>query len=221
MVTTNGAGDDVGLVLGGRGAWRVCLGGVVGAVVELKDRVGVIVGTSAGALIAALFGHANQEARSATRMEPRPQRRHNGDTTVLSSPVRSYPRRGRRARCRTTGLGARERLFITVAGYKSTTDDYYNYSDQGVLRSVFEPRNQEPQLRPARHAAGAAPYALLAMMRASAGMHSRLRSQTLLGHPERGLSARSQKRRMVVCPNPTGRFATRRVVDGSSGRSRV
>jgi hypothetical protein len=126
----------VGLVLGGRGAWRVCLGGVVGAVVELKDRVGVIVGTSAGALIAALFGHANQEARSATRMEPRPQRRHNGPQL----PVRSYPRRGRRARCRTTGLGARERLFITVAGYKSTTDDYYNYSDQGVLRSVFEPR---------------------------------------------------------------------------------
>jgi NTE family protein len=52
--TANGAGSEVGLVLGGGGARGAYASGVLSVLLpELKDQVRVIVGTSAGALIAA------------------------------------------------------------------------------------------------------------------------------------------------------------------------
>ena len=52
--TANGAGADAGLVLGGGGARGAYASGVLSVLLpELKDQVRVIVGTSAGALIAA------------------------------------------------------------------------------------------------------------------------------------------------------------------------
>jgi NTE family protein len=52
--TTDGAGPDAGLVLGGGGARGAYASGVLSVLLpELKDQVRVIVGTSAGALIAA------------------------------------------------------------------------------------------------------------------------------------------------------------------------
>jgi predicted acylesterase/phospholipase RssA len=50
----NGAGGDVGLVLGGGGARGAYAAGALSVLLpELKDQVSVIVGTSAGALISA------------------------------------------------------------------------------------------------------------------------------------------------------------------------
>jgi NTE family protein len=52
--TANGAGGEVGLVLGGGGARGAYASGVLSVLLpELKDQVSVIVGTSAGALISA------------------------------------------------------------------------------------------------------------------------------------------------------------------------
>ena len=49
----NGAGAEVGLVLGGGGARGAYISGVLSVLLpELKDQVRVIVGTSAGALVA-------------------------------------------------------------------------------------------------------------------------------------------------------------------------
>ena len=54
MSGENGAGGDVGLVLGGDGARAAYASGALSVLLpELKDRVRVIVGTSAGALISA------------------------------------------------------------------------------------------------------------------------------------------------------------------------
>jgi NTE family protein len=54
MSAENGAGRDVGLVLGGGGARGAYASGALSVLLpELKDQVSVIVGTSAGALIAA------------------------------------------------------------------------------------------------------------------------------------------------------------------------
>jgi predicted patatin/cPLA2 family phospholipase len=50
----NGAGGDAGLVLGGGGGRGAYASGVLSVLLlELKDQVRVIVGTSAGALISA------------------------------------------------------------------------------------------------------------------------------------------------------------------------
>ena len=52
----NGAGDDAGLVLGGGGARGAYASGALSVLLpELKDQVSVIVGTSAGALIAGIW----------------------------------------------------------------------------------------------------------------------------------------------------------------------
>ena len=54
MSGKNGAGCDAGLVLGGGGARGAYASGALSVLLpELKDQVKVIVGTSAGALIAA------------------------------------------------------------------------------------------------------------------------------------------------------------------------